>query len=298
MSNPLKSTPSSKTLRQSVMPTLLSLALAVGVGYGMVHAERAMLGAEAPVVVVAASAAAAPTSPGSGLAGTSVALELPVISGTVSNVVVLWNGAVIPHTLVSLSLSWYARVVAPSGSGVVPVNIQFDFKFQGVTYRNLSRDYTFTYAPPVPPAVPPAITSLAPWSGSLTGGTTVTITGTNLNGATAVSFGGTAGTIVGTPTATEMRVTTPAKAAGLVDVRVTTPAGTSAVANTAKFFYDDTTITWVLPSFDNLFTPAAFAPMAAAIQQRLPDGPKAKAGLSVFTPLNMNSYTLTPSNST
>ena len=70
----------------------------------------------------------------------------------------------------------------------------------------------------------PTVTSVSPNTGPIAGGTSVTITGTNLTGATAVTFGGTAATI-GTVTATTITATTPAHAAGVVDVVVTTPGG-------------------------------------------------------------------------
>jgi hypothetical protein len=55
----------------------------------------------------------------------------------------------------------------------------------------------------------------------------VTITGTNLTGATAVKFGGAAATSYTVNSATQVTATTPAHAAGAVDVAVTTPGGTA-----------------------------------------------------------------------
>ena len=76
----------------------------------------------------------------------------------------------------------------------------------------------------------PAITSLAPALGPIAGGTSVVITGTDFNGATAVSFGGLAASDLTVVNATQISVTTPPHAAGNVDVIVTTPYGTSAAA--------------------------------------------------------------------
>ena len=70
-----------------------------------------------------------------------------------------------------------------------------------------------------------AITDISPNSGPTTGGQTVTITGTNLSNATAVTFGGFPGAVVSN-TATSITVFTPAFAAGAVDVAVTTAGGT------------------------------------------------------------------------
>ena len=89
----------------------------------------------------------------------------------------------------------------------------------------------FTYlAPP-----PPAVTGVSPASGTTAGGTVVTITGTDLAGATGVSFGGAAGTITA-DTGTQITVTSP-PGQGMVDLTVTTPSGTSAVTRADLFTY-------------------------------------------------------------
>src|SRR4029077_5199787 len=81
----------------------------------------------------------------------------------------------------------------------------------------------------------PAITNINPNSGPVAGGQTgVVITGTNLSGATSVTFGGTAATITNN-TATTITVTTPAHAAGAVDVVVTATAGS--VTSTGGYTY-------------------------------------------------------------
>ncbi|WP_274426302.1 beta strand repeat-containing protein [Chelativorans sp. YIM 93263] len=82
----------------------------------------------------------------------------------------------------------------------------------------------------------PMITDIAPATGTTAGGTTVTITGTELTGATAVTFGGTAANSFTVDSATQITATTPARAAGAADVVVTTPGG-SATA-TGGFTYE------------------------------------------------------------
>ncbi len=73
----------------------------------------------------------------------------------------------------------------------------------------------------------PAIASVTPASGPETGGTDVTITGTNFTGATGVTFGGTPGTGFTVVNDTTITVTTPAHAPGGVDVVVQHPNGDS-----------------------------------------------------------------------
>lgn len=73
---------------------------------------------------------------------------------------------------------------------------------------------------------------ISPNQGSSGGGTTVTITGTNLGGATAVRFGTKTAAITGN-TPTSVTVISPS-GSGAVPVTVTTPGGTS---NPLQFFY-------------------------------------------------------------
>jgi len=88
-------------------------------------------------------------------------------------------------------------------------------------------------------ALTPTITGINPSSGTTAGGTTVTITGTNfVAGSATVTIGGTAAT-VSSFTATQITCTTPAHAAGAVDV-VVTVAGLSAT-KTGGFTYTTTT---------------------------------------------------------
>ena len=80
------------------------------------------------------------------------------------------------------------------------------------------------------------MTNVNPTSGPTAGGTSVTITGTNLSSATSVHFGATAG-VINTNTATQITATSPAGAAATVDVTVTTAGGTSATSSADHFTY-------------------------------------------------------------
>jgi hypothetical protein len=82
----------------------------------------------------------------------------------------------------------------------------------------------------------PTVTGLAPASGPAGGGTIVTITGTNLSGATAVKFGGSAAVWFNVMSATSITAKAPA-GSGAVDVTVTTTFGTSALSAADQFTY-------------------------------------------------------------
>jgi hypothetical protein len=84
----------------------------------------------------------------------------------------------------------------------------------------------------------PTISYIAPTSGYASGGTTVTITGANLTGATAVMFGANATTSKTVETATQITAVSPAGVVGqVVDITVTTPGGTSATSSADQFTY-------------------------------------------------------------
>jgi hypothetical protein len=98
-------------------------------------------------------------------------------------------------------------------------------------------------------ASPPAATSISPNNGPLAGGTSVTITGANFIGATAVKFGATNATSFTVNSATQITATAPA-GTGTVDVTVTTVGGTSATSAADQFSYMQPvpTITSVSPN--------------------------------------------------
>jgi len=84
---------------------------------------------------------------------------------------------------------------------------------------SLNNGYTYT--------ANPTLTSVSPSSGSVSGGTPVTITGTNFASGATVSFGGTAASKVTFVSSTSITATTPAQAAGGVSVVVTNSNGLS-----------------------------------------------------------------------
>lgn len=92
----------------------------------------------------------------------------------------------------------------------------------------------------------PAVTAVSPVRGPAAGGTTVTITGTNLSAATAVNFGPSNPGAIVSNTASQITVTAPTGTPGTVDVTVVTAGGTSATSAADEFTYvapTETTVT-------------------------------------------------------
>jgi hypothetical protein len=116
---------------------------------------------------------------------------------------------------------------SPPGAGAVDVTVT---AFGGTSLTSF--DDQFTYVPP------PAVTSISPEVGAQAGGTTVTITGTNLEEATAVDFGSSSATSVVVNSENSITAVSPAGTPGeTVDVSVTTPGGTSATSAADRFRY-------------------------------------------------------------
>ena len=123
------------------------------------------------------------------------------------------------------------QVVGPAGSGSVDVRV---VGLGGTSAVNTGDVFTYVATGP------PAVSGVSPNFGPIAGGTSVTITGTNLTGATAVHFGTVAATVTSS-TAGQVLTTSPAASGpGTVDVTVTTPAGTSAVTGVDQFTYGNT----------------------------------------------------------
>ncbi|MFJ7200682.1 MULTISPECIES: IPT/TIG domain-containing protein [unclassified Streptomyces] len=108
--------------------------------------------------------------------------------------------------------------VTPVGTGAVLVTVR--------SPGGTSNSVTYTYA------ATPALTSVSPNQGPASGGTTVTLTGTGLTGATAVNFGSNAATYT-VNSATQITAVAPA-GTGAVPVTVTTVGGTT---GPVYFFY-------------------------------------------------------------
>src|SRR6202035_466621 len=101
----------------------------------------------------------------------------------------------------------------------------------------LTNGYTYTASP--------APTSISPTSGTTSGGTPVTISGTNFASGATVTFGGTAANNVVVVSSTTITATTPAHAAGAVNVVVTNSNGQSGTLTNGYSYTSSGTIMFV-----------------------------------------------------
>jgi IPT/TIG domain len=175
-----------------------------------------------------------PRYSGAGVAGDwaagAVGNDVNVATATVA----LANAASAVPTTAYAPTTQTAKGQAIVPSLVVVSDIGIDY---GAYAGQAGRGGTITPQAPYPSATsPPAVTSVTPSTGLAAGGTAVTISGTGFTGATAVTFGGTAATSVVVVNANTITATSPAKAAGTYDVRVTTPNGQSPIAGAADNF--------------------------------------------------------------
>jgi len=100
----------------------------------------------------------------------------------------------------------------------------------GTSATGSADDFTYTTAPPV-------VSALSPKEGPTTGGTSVTITGSDFGGTTKVLFGTLSATSFTVKSATQIIAVSPAQAAATVNVSVTTPNGTSSAVSADDFTY-------------------------------------------------------------
>jgi hypothetical protein len=100
----------------------------------------------------------------------------------------------------------------------------------------------FTYT------APPVVTSVTPNSGSAAGSTAITIAGTGFVAGATVTIGGNAATGVSVAGSTSVTATTPAHAAGAVDIVVTNPDGQSSTLANAFTYVAAPTVTGVTPN--------------------------------------------------
>lgn len=105
--------------------------------------------------------------------------------------------------------------------------------FMGVPQTNFTISGTNTNAltAVISIAPEPNLTAINPNAGTASGGTGVTLTGTELTGASSVTFDGVPATSVNVVNSTTVTAVTPAHAAGAVDVVINTPDGSDTLTN-------------------------------------------------------------------
>ena len=154
--------------------------------------------------------------------------SVPALRNTVHHVTIATNSTGIVVTMDGNPVLNYATSLPPQ------VLVGFTAATGGATDVHQVQNVAITTGPP-PPA--PAVTGVSPTSGPSSGGTSVTITGSALMGASSVKFGSAAATAFTVNGDTSITATSPAGAAGTVDVTVTTAGGTSATSTADQFTY-------------------------------------------------------------
>ncbi len=178
------------------------------------------------------------TSSGSTAGGTTVNLTGTNFSAEAQ----VYFGAE-PAASVTVNSSTSITVTSPpEAAGTVDIKV---LTYGGYSASSSSDQFTFTAASA------PTVTSLGTSSGSTAGGTSVTITGTDLTGTTAVNFGSVPAVSWVVNSSTSITAVSPAQAAATVDITVTTTAGTSSTGAGDQFTYSAAStpsITSVSPS--------------------------------------------------
>jgi hypothetical protein len=124
------------------------------------------------------------------------------------------------------------------------------YYFRVTAYNSVNQESTPSTEVSHTPAVPivPTLTSVSPASGPTSGGTVITLTGTNFASGATVSVNGAPATSVTFVSATQVRATTPAGAAGARTVLITLPSGQSASLASAFTYVPPPAVTSVSPT--------------------------------------------------
>ena len=178
--------------------------------------------ASAPIVVPAGTINAVLPNSGPLSGGSTV-----TIHGTnLSNPTAVTFGGVPAASFAGRTNTSITAVTPPSATAQT-VDVQVS-SGGGTSNINPSDHFTYTAGP--------IVTNVSPNTGPPSGGTAVAITGQQLSGATAVSFGSNPATSFTVNSATLITATAPA-GTGVVDVTVTSPTGTSITSALDQFNY-------------------------------------------------------------
>lgn len=144
----------------------------------------------------------------------------------------------VPGTSLSVVSDSKVTVVAPARSaGPVAVTV-----IAGGSSTTLPNGFVYSTAPAI------TLTTVTPSSGMTSGGAAVTLTGTGFASGMTAAFGGSLGTNLVVVSPTQATVTTPARAAGVVEVSVGLPGGDSASLPSAFTYQAGGTISAPMPA--------------------------------------------------
>ena len=202
-----------------LVAALIALALVAGIPGLVGAAPAAALTAPSAVSL---SVVAGPTRGGTvvDLSGSGVGATTKVLFGTTTVTRVTWLSSTKVRVLTPAHAAGLVSVRVDTPTGISPASPRSTYAFDAV----------------------PTLGSLSSRSASTRGGTTLTLNGTGLQRTSSVHFGTAAAAGLTRISATQVRVTVPAHTAGTVDVRVTTPGGTSAVTAAGRFSYTAPTV--------------------------------------------------------
>ncbi|WP_174997230.1 IPT/TIG domain-containing protein [Pandoraea iniqua] len=165
-------------------------------------------------------------SPSSGPPSGGVSATITGTGFTNATSVTFGSTAALPYTIMSDTTITVSNV--PAGTGTVDVKVT---NSAGTSAANASDQFTYRAAP--------VVTSVTPNAGAPSGGASVRIQGSGFStgGVPSVKFGSTSAPSFTLDSDTQITVTSPAAAAGTVDVTVTNNNGTSATSAADQFTY-------------------------------------------------------------
>ncbi len=139
----------------------------------------------------------------------------------------------VQSTAVTVSSSTQiAAMTPPENSGTVAITVS------GLSTQSSSLPSAFTYTSA------PAISSVSPNTGPVTGGTTVTISGSGFQSGASVTFGSVSSTSVTIVSSTQIQAVTPGSPAGTVSIVVTNTNSQSGTLSAAFTYFHTVGLAW------------------------------------------------------